>query len=95
MSVHGTPLRDEMGINEGGGMTAEEVMTAARNSRANKKRAAAANKRLQKGLSSLPQATNEYGLVKPELPPDVDEEALLKGVSAPFFCSLQHSDRRE
>mmetsp|Transcript_162 Transcript_162/g.340 ORF Transcript_162/g.340 Transcript_162/m.340 type:complete len:813 (-) Transcript_162:251-2689(-) len=75
-----TPLRDEMGINAtAGGMSAEEVMEAARNSRASKKRAHAATKRLQKGLSSLPKATNEYGLVKPELPADVDEEAILKG----------------
>lgn len=81
MSVHGTPLRDEMGINDGGGMTAEEVMEAARGVRDQKKRQSTMAKKLQKGLSALPAATNEYALVKPELPDEVDEMALLHGTT--------------
>lgn len=67
-----TPARDAMSINDGG-MTADEALMAGSRRSQKRKKDAFASK-LASGLKALPQATNEYMLVKPELPPEVADE---------------------
>jgi len=66
-----TPLRDGLQINSEGGMTAAEAL-AATSARAEKRRQATLKKKLASSLASLPAAVNEYALVMPELPPDLN-----------------------
>lgn len=62
-----TPLRDGLNINEG--LSAEEALELGR--ARSKKKKDAFKQQLAAGLGALPKATNEYMLVKPELPPEV------------------------
>jgi len=66
-----TPMRDGLSINEG--LTAEEAIEMG-SKRAQKRKRDAFKKKLASGLSALPKATNEYMLVKPDLPPEVDDQ---------------------
>lgn len=65
-----TPVRDELQINEGMGLTQEEALEMG-SKRALKRQQEDFKRKLSKGLSALPKATNEYVLVKPEIPPEV------------------------
>lgn len=65
-----TPMRDELHINEG--LSAEEALEMG-SKRAQKRYQEEFKRKLAKGLGALPKATNEYVLVKPELPPEVED----------------------
>lgn len=69
-----TPARDELSINEG--MSAEEALEMG-SRRAQKRKKDAFKRNLAAGLGALPKATNEYRLVKPELPPEVEDEVAI------------------
>lgn len=70
-----TPFRDGLNINEG--LSAEEAIHLGK--KRSKRRRDAFKQQLATGLGALPAATNEYMLVKPELPPEVEETVSAEG----------------
>jgi pre-mRNA-splicing factor CDC5/CEF1 len=65
-----TPARDGLNINEG--MSAEEALQMG-SKRSQARKADAFKRKLASGLNALPKATNEYMLVKPEIPPELPD----------------------
>lgn len=68
-----TPLRDDLGINEllDGGLSAADALRAS-SARAEKQRQRSLKNNVRTGLSSLPAPSNEYALVLPDLPSDIN-----------------------
>jgi len=61
-----TPLRDELSINEGDSMAVDDP-------RAERQRELAIRSQLKMGLSALPEPSNEYKIMMPELPEEEEE----------------------
>jgi pre-mRNA-splicing factor CDC5/CEF1 len=76
MTPAATPARDGLNINAG--MSQEEAL-AVGGRRAQKRKAETFQRKLASGLSALPKATNEYMLVKPELPDEVADKVAVLG----------------
>eukprot|EP00246_Nothoceros_aenigmaticus_P010085 TRINITY_DN26402_c0_g1_i1.p1 TRINITY_DN26402_c0_g1~~TRINITY_DN26402_c0_g1_i1.p1 ORF type:complete len:831 (+),score=203.43 TRINITY_DN26402_c0_g1_i1:107-2599(+) len=66
MTPKGTPIRDELHINEG-------METPSENAKSEKLRQAELRRNLRAGLSDLPAPKNEYQIVVPELPQEEPE----------------------
>lgn len=84
-------FRDGLHINEG--LTAEEAIELG-SRRAQMRSKDAFKRKLAQGLNALPKATNEYMLIKPELPPEVADPVNVEDEDAEDVLEKVHQQAK-